>query len=76
MAVILFFLQNWRAVAIPMITIPVSLIATFAVIKVMGFSLNTLTLFGLVPASAIVVDDAIVVMEDCERIVDEGRMTR
>ena len=50
MVVILFFLQNWRAVVIPMITIPVSLIATFAVMKIMGFSLNTLTMFGLVLA--------------------------
>lgn len=75
MTVILFFLQNWRAVVIPMITIPVSLIATFAVMKLMGFSLNTLTLFGLVLAIAIVVDDAIVVVEDCSRIVDKGTMT-
>lgn len=72
MIVILFFLQSWRAVIIPMITIPVSLIATFAVMKIMGFSLNTLTLFGLVLAIAIVVDDAIVVVEDCSRLVDKG----
>ena len=76
MAVILIFLQNWRAVIIPMITIPVSLIATFAVMKILDFSLNTLTLFGLVLAIAIVVDDAIVVVEDCSRIVDKGLMTR
>ena len=76
MVVILIFLQNWRAVIIPMITIPVSLIATFAIMKVLGFSLNTLTLFGLVLAIAIVVDDAIVVVEDCSRIVDKGLMTR
>ena len=75
MLVILLFLQNWRAVIIPMLTIPVSLIATFAVMKIMGFSLNTLTLFGLVLAIAIVVDDAIVVVEDCSRIVDEGKMS-
>ncbi len=74
MIVILFFLQSWRAVVIPMITIPVSLIATFAVMKLLGFSLNTLTLFGLVLAIAIVVDDAIVVVEDCSRIVDKGIM--
>lgn len=74
MVVILIFLQNWRAVIIPMITIPVSLIATFAVMKIMGFSLNTLTLFGLVLAIAIVVDDAIVVVEDCSRIVDKGEL--
>ena len=75
MVVILLFLQNWRAVIIPMITIPVSLIATFAVMKLMGFTLNTLTLFGLVLAIAIVVDDAIVVVEDCSRLVDKGVLT-
>ena len=75
MVVILFFLQNWRAVIIPMITIPVSLIATFAVMKLMGFTLNTLTLFGLVLAIAIVVDDAIVVVEDCSRLVDKGELS-
>lgn len=76
MIVILIFLQNWRAVIIPMLTIPVSLIATFAIMKIMGFTLNTLTLFGLVLAIAIVVDDAIVVVEDCSRLVDKGTMTR
>lgn len=75
MLVILIFLQNWRAVIIPMLTIPVSLIATFAVMKLLGFSLNTLTLFGLVLSIAIVVDDAIVVVEDCQRIIDQGKMT-
>ncbi len=74
MLVILLFLQNWRAVIIPMLTIPVSLIATFAVMKWMGFTLNTLTLFGLVLAIAIVVDDAIVVVEDCSRLLDEGKL--
>ncbi len=75
MIVILLFLQSWRAVIIPMIAIPVSLIATFAVMKLLGFSLNTLTLFGLVLAIAIVVDDAIVVVEDCARLVQEGKLT-
>lgn len=75
MLVIILFLQNWRAVIIPMITIPVSLIATFAVMKVMGFTLNTLTLFGLVLAIAIVVDDAIVVVEDVSRILDQGKLS-
>lgn len=75
MIVILLFLQSWRAVIIPMIAIPVSLIATFAVMKLLGFSLNTLTLFGLVLAIAIVVDDAIVVVEDCARLVQEGTLT-
>lgn len=76
MVVILIFLQNWRAVIIPMLTIPVSLIATFAVMRLLGFSINTLTLFGLVLAIAIVVDDAIVVVEDCARIVDEGKLNK
>lgn len=76
MIVILIFLQNWRAVIIPMLTIPVSLIGTFAVMKIMGFSINTLTLFGLVLAIAIVVDDAIVVVEDCSRLVDKGILNR
>ncbi|MCM1320223.1 MAG: efflux RND transporter permease subunit [Muribaculaceae bacterium] len=76
MLVILLFLQNWRAVIIPMLTIPVSLIATFAVMKLMGFSLNTLSLFGMVLAIAIVVDDAIVVVEDCSRLLDEGKLDR
>ncbi|MDE5684154.1 MAG: efflux RND transporter permease subunit, partial [Muribaculaceae bacterium] len=75
MLVILLFLQNWRAVVIPMLTVPVSLIATFAVMKLMGFTLNTLTLFGLVLAIAIVVDDAIVVVEDCTRILNEGKLS-
>ena len=74
MIVILLFLQNWRAVIIPMLTIPVSLIATFAVMKLIGFSINTLTLFGMVLAVAIVVDDAIVVVEDCARLLDEGKL--
>lgn len=76
MVVILIFLQNWRAVIIPMITIPVSLIGTFVVMKILDFSLNTLTLFGLVLAIALVVDDAIVVVEDCSRLVDSGKLTR
>ncbi len=74
MAVILLFLQNWRATVIPMLTIPVSLIATLAVMKWMGFTINTLSLFGLVLAIAIVVDDAIVVVEDCARLLDEGKL--
>lgn len=75
MLVIMLFLQNWRAVIIPMLTIPVSLIATFAVMKLLGFTINTLTLFGLVLAIAIVVDDAIVVVEDCARILSEGKLS-
>ena len=72
MLVIMLFLQNWRAVVIPMLTVPVSLIATFAVMKLMGFTLNTLTLFGLVLAIAIVVDDAIVVVEAVHAKLDQG----
>lgn len=70
--VILLFLQNWRASLIPIIAIPVSLIGTFAVMSAAGFSLNNLTLFGLVLAIGIVVDDAIVVVENMERYLEEG----
>ena len=76
MLVILLFLQNFRAVIIPSLTIPVSLIATFAVMQLLGFSINTLTLFGLVLAIAIVVDDAIVVVENATRLLDTGEYTR
>lgn len=71
--VIFLFLQNWRAVIIPCITIPVSLISTFAVMAVFGFSINTLTLFGLILAVAIVVDDAIVVVENASRLLETGQ---
>lgn len=73
--VIFLFLQNWRATLIPCLTIPVSLIGTFAVMQLLGFSINTLTLFGLILAIAIVVDDAIVVVENATRILDEGKLT-
>lgn len=76
MLVILLFLQNFRAVIIPALTIPVSLIATFAVMKIFGFSVNTLTLFGLVLAIAIVVDDAIVVVENATRLINTRKYTR
>ena len=69
--VIYLFLQNWRATLIPCLTIPVSLIGTLAVMQLLGFSINTLTLFGLILAIAIVVDDAIVVVENATRIIDE-----
>lgn len=68
---IFVFLQDWRATLIPAVTIPVSLIGTFAVMGLMGFSLNMLTLFGLVLAIGIVVDDAIVVVENTSRNIDE-----
>ncbi len=65
------FLQDWRATLIPSVTIPVSLIGTFTVMSILGFSINTLTLFGLVLAIGIVVDDAIVVVENATRNIDE-----
>ena len=70
-SVIFFFLQSWRSTLIPVITIPVSLIGTFAILKVFGFSINTLTLFGIVLATGLVVDDAIVVIENIERTMEE-----
>src|SRR5690606_13246249 len=70
--VILLFLQSWRAAIIPILAIPVSLIGTFAIMQALGFSLNTLTLFGLVLAIGIVVDDAIVVVENMERYLRKG----
>lgn len=73
--VIFLFLQNWRAVIIPCITIPVSLIGTLAIMAALGFSINTLTLFGLILAVAIVVDDAIVVVENSSRLLDTGQYT-
>ena len=69
--VMFLFLQNWRAVLIPCLTIPVSLIGTLAAMAALGFSINTLTLFGLILAIAIVVDDAIVVVENVTRLADE-----
>lgn len=70
--VMFLFLQNWRAVLIPCLTIPVSLIGTLAAMAALGFSINTLTLFGLILAIAIVVDDAIVVVENVTRLADEA----
>jgi len=67
--VVLVFLQNWRATLIPMLAVPVSLIGTLAAMLLLGFSINTLTLFGMVLAIGIVVDDAIVVLENVERIM-------
>ena len=69
--VMFLFLQNWRSTLIPALTIPVSLIGTFAFVKLFGFSINTLTLFGIVLAIGIVVDDAIVVVENIERHMRE-----
>jgi len=70
--VVILFLQTWRASIIPLIAVPVSVVGTFAALYVLGFSINTLTLFGLVLAIGIVVDDAIVVVENVERNIEEG----
>ena len=72
--VVFLFLQNWRATIIPSIAIPVSLIGTFAFMLIMGYSINTITLFGLVLAIGIVVDDAIIVIENVERILKEEKL--
>ncbi|MGL4285497.1 MAG: efflux RND transporter permease subunit [Phreatobacter sp.] len=74
--VVILFLQTWRASIIPLIAVPVSIIGTFAVMYVFGFSINALTLFGLVLAIGIVVDDAIVVVENVERNIEEGLSPR
>lgn len=72
--VVYVFLQNLRATAIPIIAIPVSIIATFAVMSLMGMTINTISLFGLILAIGIVVDDAIIVVENVERIIHEKHM--
>jgi HAE1 family hydrophobic/amphiphilic exporter-1 len=74
--VVFLFLQNWRATLIPLIAVPVSLIGTFAVFPLLGFSINTLSLFGLVLAIGLVVDDAIVVVEAVEHHIEEGMTPR
>jgi len=74
--VVILFLQTWRASLIPLIAVPVSVIGTFAVLLAFGFSINTLSLFGLVLAIGIVVDDAIVVVENVERHIAEGLSPR
>lgn len=74
--VVILFLQTWRASIVPIVAIPVSLIGTFAVLAAFGFSLNNLSLFGLVLAIGIVVDDAIVVVENVERNIREGMTPR
>lgn len=74
--VIIIFLQSWRAAIVPVIAIPVSLVGTFAVLLALGYSLNTLSLFGLVLAIGIVVDDAIVVVENVERNIENGLSPR
>ena len=74
--VVLIFLQGWRAAIIPLIAVPVAIVGTFAAMAAVGFSLNTLTLFGLVLAVGIVVDDAIVVVEAIEHHIEEGLSPR
>ena len=74
--VVLVFLQNWRSVLIPMVAVPVAIVGTFAVMAAVGFSLNNISLFGLVLAIGIVVDDAIVVVENVERWLDRGLAPR
>ncbi len=74
--VVLLFLQNWRSAVIPLIAVPVAIIGTFAVMAALGFSLNNLTLFGLVLAIGIVVDDAIVVVEAVEHHIEHGLAPR
>ena len=74
--VVLLFLQNWRSAIIPLVAVPVAIIGTFAVMAAFGFSLNNLTLFGLVLAIGIVVDDAIVVVEAVEHHIEHGLAPR
>jgi HAE1 family hydrophobic/amphiphilic exporter-1 len=74
--VVFIFLQSWRATFIPLLAIPVSLVGTFAVFPLLGFSVNTLTLFGLVLAIGIVVDDAIVVVEAVQHHMEQGKTPR
>ena len=70
--VVILFLQTWRASIIPLLAVPVSIVGTFAFLLLLGYSINTLTLFGLVLAIGIVVDDAIVVVENAERNIESG----
>lgn len=73
--IIFLFLQDWRTTLIPVVTIPVSLIGTFIFVKAFGFSLNTLTLFGITLATGMVVDDAIVVVEDISRLIEDENLS-
>ena len=74
--VVFIFLQNWRATLIPLLAVPVSLVGTFAIFPLLGFSINTLSLFGLVLAIGLVVDDAIVVVEAVEQHIEQGMSPR
>src|SRR5262249_30093467 len=70
--VVLVFLQNWRATLIPLVAVPVAIVGTFAAMAALGITINTISLFGLVLAIGIVVDDAIVVVENVERWLEQG----
>ena len=74
--ILFLFLQNWRATVVPSLAIPISLVGTFAFIKVFGFSINQLTLLGLVLATGLVVDDAIVVIEAVSKNIESGMKPR
>ena len=74
--VVFVFLQNWRATIIPLCAVPVSLVGTFVLFPLFGFSINTLSLFGLVLAIGLVVDDAIVVVEAVEHHIEKGKSPR
>ena len=74
--VVVVFLQTWRASVVPLVAVPVAIIGTIAALLLLGFSINSLTLFGLVLATGIVVDDAIVVVENVERKIEEGLAPR
>ena len=74
--VVILFLQTWRASIIPLLAVPVAVVGTFGVMHVFGFSINALSLFGLVLAIGIVVDDAIVVVENVERNIESGLTPR
>ena len=74
--VVFIFLQNWRATLIPLLTVPVAMIGTFALFPLLGFSINITSMFGLVLAIGIVVDDAIVVVEAVQRHIDDGMSRR
>src|SRR3546814_8423685 len=69
------FLQNWRATIIPTIAVPVVLLGTFGMMSMLGYSINTLTLFGMVLAIGLLVDDAIVVVENVERLIQEAHLS-
>ena len=73
--VVFFFLQNWRSTLIPVLAIPVSIIGTFALFSLFGFTINTLTMFGFVLAIGIVVDDAIIVVEAVQHYIDDKKLT-